>query len=76
MYVLFCRLNLFLFILSILIVGSEWTSAAVDAFEDLTHTAKWKAIMSKTVGRHVDDSGFQMPSVRLVDTNGPTVMLL
>jgi len=53
--------------------GVEWTGAAVDAFEDLTHTAKWKAVMSRTVGHQTDDSGFQMPCVQLVDTNGPTV---
>ena len=47
---------------------------AVDAFEALTYTAKWKPVMSKTVGRHTDDSGFQMPSVQLVDTNRPTVL--
>jgi len=54
-------------------VGVEWTGAAVDVFEDLTHTAKWKAVMSKTVGRQTDDSGFEMLCVQLVDTNGPTV---
>jgi len=42
-------------------------------FENLTHTAKWKAVMSKTVGRQTDDSGFEMLCVQLVDTNGPTV---
>jgi len=47
---------------------------AVDEFEALTHAAKWKPLMSKTVGRHTDDSGFEMLYVQLVDTNGPTVL--
>jgi len=57
-----------------LVVGKEWTSMAIDTFEALTYTAKWKPLMSKTVGRHKDDSGFDMPCVQLVDTNGPTVL--
>jgi len=47
---------------------------AIDTFEALTYTAKWKPLMSKTVGRHKDDSGFDMPCVQLVDTNGPMVL--
>jgi len=56
--------------------GTEWPSAATDAFEELTHTAKWKPLMSKTVGRRTDDGGFQMPCVHLVDTSGSTVVML
>ena len=55
--------------------GKEWTSAAVDAFEELTYMAKWKPVMSKTVGQRTDDGGFVMPNVQLVDTNGPTVVI-
>jgi len=59
-------------------VGKEWTSTAVDAFEALTYAAKWKVLMSKTVGRHTEDSAsdsaFEMPCVQLIDTNGPTVL--
>ena len=58
-----------------MVVGSEWSSVAIDAFEELVHTGKWKALVSKTVGRQSDDSGFQMPSVQLVDANGPMVVL-
>jgi len=55
------------------ITGKEWNSDAIDSFEELTHTAKWRPIMSKTLSQRSDNSGFQMPCVHLVDTNGPNV---
>jgi len=55
--------------------GKEWSSAAIDAFEQLSHMAQWKPLMSKIVGRRTDDSEFRMPCVHLVDTNGPTVAI-
>jgi len=57
------------------IAGQEWSSAAIDVFEELSHTAKWKPLMSKTVGQQTDGNDFQIRCVHLIDTNGPVVVI-
>ncbi|XP_041356095.1 microtubule-associated protein futsch-like [Gigantopelta aegis] len=50
--------------------GEEWSDEAIEVFEDLTHCAQWKVLISKTV--HYETKGEDMvPCLRLYDTNGP-----
>jgi len=51
--------------------NSEWSSAAVDAFEELTHTAKWKVLMCRTIDSISDELvESYLPVVQLTDTSG------
>ena len=54
--------------------GETWSEEAKDAFEDLSHTAKWNVVIAHTVS-YRQTNGQSMPCVELVDTNGPTVRL-
>ena len=55
------------------LLDSEWNSSAVDLFEELSHTAKWKSVMARIVGSRQTSYGVTIPCVQLVDTNGSTV---
>lgn len=49
----------------------EWTEAACDRFDDLTHAAQWRVMMAKVVSKTPREDGFPgfKYSVELVDTN-------
>ena len=53
--------------------GTEWSSNATDLFEELSHTAKWKAVMAKVTGYRQTNYGASVATVKLIDTNGPMV---
>ena len=59
-----------------LLSGEEWTNAAVDHFEDLTYTAKWKVVMAKTVSYRQTEGGQSIPCVELIDTNKAEVNII
>lgn len=47
--------------------GDEWSEAALDDFDRLTHSARWKPLQAKLCSySHSDDSSW--PSVKLYDT--------
>ncbi len=55
--------------------GSEWNEEACDAFEDLTHCARWKVIMSKAIRYKKTPRGVVVPSLELIDTTGEEVII-
>lgn len=52
--------------------GDEWTEAALDDFDRLTHCASWRPLLAKLCSySHFDMSSW--PSVKLCDSNDGTV---
>ncbi|KAK3095253.1 hypothetical protein FSP39_012233 [Pinctada imbricata] len=49
--------------------NNDWSEAAVDRFEELTYSAKWKVLMAKRVGAKKLASGDVVQIVELIDTN-------
>ncbi|XP_033725770.1 tudor and KH domain-containing protein-like [Pecten maximus] len=49
--------------------GQDWSEDAVNFFEDITYTAKWKVIMAKRTGTKTTEELIQI--VQLIDTNSP-----
>ena len=55
-----------------LLSGETWSEEASDLFEELSHAAKWKILMARTVTyRQTEDAS--VPCIELIDTNGKTV---
>ena len=54
-------------------LGETWSDEASDLFEELSHAAKWKILMAKTVTYRQTEDG-SVPCIELIDTNGKTVL--
>lgn len=59
----------------IVYLGTEWSSPAIDFFEELCHTAKWKAIMARVIESKPTVYGSKLQCVQLIDTNESTVSI-
>ncbi|XP_069102961.1 tudor and KH domain-containing protein-like [Argopecten irradians] len=55
--------------------GDEWSEDAVNVFEDITYTAKWKVLMAKRTGSKVTEDKEVIQIVKLIDTNSPVVRI-
>ncbi|XP_074658968.1 tudor and KH domain-containing protein-like [Tubulanus polymorphus] len=49
--------------------AAGWTDEAISTFEELSHCAKWKPLMGRTVHYAETESGTSVPCLQLVDTS-------